>query len=214
MSADAVYLDFEDPGPARAEARKKRLEGRPRKKREPIPVLPAMSIPIEEIRGHPGRRARACVNLRIERVPWHEVVRLLEYSTLAEARADFLRAIAGMHQEEDAETMRLLTIANAEQMLQRSMAMAAADFLIDADVPDKKIANRDKLRWHQQANADLNLLATITGVKSPIKVEVTPTEEQYAVLTAAILHSRGVEPVLEAEVLELEELPAEPDELP
>lgn len=205
------HLDFEDPAIARAKAAAARP---PRKvvKRDPIPVLPVTAVPIEEIRGHPNRRSRACVNLRIERVPWPEVVRLLEYRSLAEARADFLRAIANMHTEEDAETMRLLTIANAEQLLARSMAMASADYLVDAEHPDKKIPNRDRLRWHAQAGADLNLLATISGVKSPIRVEYTPTDEEYAIMTAEVLRARGVQPVLEVEVLELDELPAEPEE--
>jgi hypothetical protein len=213
VTAEPNYLDFEDPAIGRAEARSKKFANRKPSKRTVIPVLPETRMQIEEIRGHPGRRARACVNLRIERVPWYEVVRLLEYDSIEQARADYLRAIAHMHTEEDAETMRLLTIANAETLLRRSMAMAAADFLVDAEKPDRKIPNRERLRWHQQAGVDLNLLASITGVKSPIKVEVTPTEEQYAILTAAVLHARGVEPVIEAEVLELEELPDAPEEL-
>ena len=208
---DISHLDFENPAIARAEAAAKRPR-RPPVKRTPIPVLPETPLPMEEIRGNPTRRSRACVNLRIERVPWPEVVRLLEYRSLAEARADFLRAIAAMHTEEDAETMRLLTIANAEQLLQRSMAMASAAYLVDADSPGKKIPNRDQLRWHAQAGLDLNLLATITGVKSPIRVEYTPTDEEYAIMTAEVLRARGISPVLEVEVLELEELPPEPEE--
>jgi hypothetical protein len=203
------HLDFDDPMLER---------GRPvavdKRRRAVIPVLPASTVPIEEIRGKPDRRARACVNLRIERTPWPEVVRLLEYSSLEEARADFLKAIASMHREEEAETMRLLTIANAELLLQRSMAMAGADFFVDAEDPEHKIPNRDRLRWHAQAGADLNLLATITGVKAPLRVEVTPTEEQYAALTAAVLAARGVSPVVEAEVLELEEIREIPEEEP
>lgn len=210
MSADANFMDFPDPAEERAVQRAQRATRTV--KRTPIPVLPDVQLPMAEIRGNPGRKARACVNLRIERVPWPEVVRLLEYESIAAARADFLRAISSMHRPEEAETLRMLTIANAEQLLQRSMAMAAADFLVDADRPGRKIPNTDRLRWHAQAGQDLNLLATITGVKAPIRVEVTPTEEQYAVLTAAVLQARGVNPVVEAEVLELEELPAEPEE--
>jgi hypothetical protein len=206
------HLDFEDPAIARAAERAKALAKTKPHKRNAIPVLPPSPIPIEEIRGNPGRRSRACVNLRIERVPWHEVVRLLEYDTIEQARADYLRAIASMHQPEEAETMRAATIENAEQLLRRSMAMASADYLVDAEHPEKKIPNRDRLRWHAQAGADLNMLATLQGVKAPIRVEVTPTEEQYAMLTAAVLQARGVDPVIEAEVLELEEIPAEPDE--
>lgn len=213
MSAEPNFLDFEDPAIAAAAAKAKRMAGRKPGKRTAIPVLPESVIPIEEIRGNPSRRARACVNLRIERVPWYEVVRLLEYDSVEQARSDYLRAIAHMHRPEEADAMRAATIENAEQLLRRSIAMAGADYLVDIERPDKKIPNRERLRWHQQAGADLNLLATITGVKSPIRVEVTPTEEQYAVLTAAILHSRGIAPIIEAEVLELEELPGEVDPL-
>lgn len=206
---DIQHLDFPDPAHGRVPV----PAGKPKKRTE-IPVLPPSVIPIEDIRGEPTRRSRACVNLRIERVPWTEVVRLLEYTSVEEARADFLRAIAGMHREEEAETMRLLTVANAEQLLRRSMAMAAADFLVDVAAPHKKIPNRERLRWHQQAGADLNLLATITGAKAPLRVEVTPTEEQYAVLMQAVLAARGVAPVVEADVLELEQLEDEPEETP
>lgn len=212
MSSDANYLNFEDPSldPDRLSHAVGVEHGR--RKRTPIPVLPEVQIPIGELRGDPGRRARACVNLRIERVPWAEIVRLLEYDSIVAARADFLRAIASMHRPEEAETMRLLTIANAETLLRRSMAMAGATYLVDMDAPTRKIPNTEQLRWHQQAGQDLNLLATITGVKAPIRVEVTPTEEQYAVLTAAVLQARGITPVVEAEVLELEQLPAEPED--
>lgn len=221
MTAEPNYLEFEDPSYAAAAKRAMKAEEAERTravnpkakvKREPIPVLPQSNVPIEEIRGNPTMRARACVNLRIERTPWAEIVRLLEYDTVEQARADFLRAIASMHKPEEAETMRLLTIANAEQLLQRSMAMASADFLVDVDSPTKKIPNRDRLRWHAQAGTDLNLLATITGVKAPLRVEITPTEEQYELLTAAVLQARGVEPIIEAEVLELEELPEAPED--
>ena len=211
MTSDPVYLEFEDPAVALQTARAAAAPHRRERKRTAIPVLPPSPVPIEEIRGNPGRRARACVNLRIERVPWDEIVRLLEYDSLEQARSDFLRVIASMHKPEEAETLRMATIANAEQLLRRSMAMAAADYLVDAEAPGKKMPNRDRLRWHTQAGADLNLLATITGVKAPIRVEVTPTEEQYAILTAAVLQARGVEPVREADVLELETLPAEPE---
>lgn len=209
---DIQHLDFDDPAIERAQQRAA-APARPRAKREPIPVLPEIAVPIEEIRGNPRRRSRACVNLRIERVPWHEVVRLLEYDSVAQARADYLRAIASMHKPEEAETMRVATIENAEQLLRRSMAMASADFLVDSEHPEKKIPNRDRLRWHQQAGVDLNLLATLQGVKAPIRVEYTPTDEEYALMAAEVMRARGISPIIEAEVLELEEVPEEPDEL-
>lgn len=209
---DIIRLDFEDPS---KERKRERDRNRQREKRaaaktetRAIPVLPKIEIPIEEIRGNPTVRSRACVNLRIERVPWPEIVRLLEYDSIEKARADFLRQIACMHQPEEAETMRLLTIANAEQLLHRSMAMAAADYMVDANDPDVKIPNTERLRWHEQASRDLNTLATITGVKAPLRLEITPSEEQYALLTQAILESRGVYQVHEPDVLELETLPA------
>lgn len=209
---DVIHLDFEDPS---KERKRERDRTRQRDKRaaakaeaRAIPVLPKSEIPIEEIRGNPTLRSRACVNLRIERVPWPEVVRMLEYESVEKARADFLRQMAGMHQPEEAETMRLLTVANLEQLLRRSMAMAGADYLVDAEDPSRKIPNTERLRWHEQAGRDLNLLATITGVRAPLKVEVTPSEEQYALLTQVILESRGVEQYHEPDVLELDTLPA------
>jgi hypothetical protein len=210
--ADAFHLDFEDPALARALQKAERYTDRRKPKREPIPVLPDSVVPIEEIRGNPTRRSYACVNLRIERTPWSEVVRLLEYDTIEQARADFLRCIASMHKPEETETMRQLTIANAEQLLRRSMAMAGATYLVDVDHPERKLPNRDQIRWHTQAGVDLNTLAALTGVKAPIQVQVTPTEEQYAMLTRALLEARGIMPEVEAEVLVLEELPAEPPE--
>lgn len=205
--ADTIHLEFEDPSTERKRERDRDRSRRKRDERRVIPVLPRSDVPIEDIRGNPTLRSRACVNLRVERVPWPEIVRMLEYDTVEKARADFLRQIASMHKIEEAETLRLLTIANAEQLLRRSMAMASADYFVDAEDPDNKIPNTERLRWHEQAGRDLNTFATITGVRAPLRVEVTPTEEQYALLTQVILESRGIEQQHEPDVLELDTIP-------
>lgn len=182
-----------------------------------IPQLPAKDevLPVDEIATRLDDpqdltlRTLACVNMKLAGAPWPEIAATLGYKTPNAARTDYTRALAQTHQAEDWETLRVTESARAEALFRRSLAMASADYLIDGETGEK-FPNVDRLRWHQQANADLALHAMISGAKAPAKLEITPGEQQFESLVNRMLIAQGHEEVLEAEVLELEEIPRAP----
>jgi len=183
-----------------------------KKKRDPIPVLPKASKPLTDVDVRRGvsNRARSAANLKVEGYTYQEIADTMELANAAEAKRLVESVLAAIHSDGDLETLRLVVTARAERLFQRSLAMAQADFLVDLDT-DKRIPNADKLRWHQQAAADLMNYATITGAKAPQKIEVTPGEADFDAIVSRILARTGHEEILEAEVLELEQLPAADD---
>lgn len=208
---EVIELDLERPKRGKGKHSSK-VEKSQRAKR--IPTLPepgTTSREIELARRDSKKRSVACVNLRIEGTPWPEVVELLEYTSVQAARADFHRALADMHPAEDAETVRRLAALSAEQLFRRSLRMASADYFVDADDPEHKIPNTDRIRWHDQANRDLALWTTITGAKAPVKLEHDLSGSQIEALLDKMLAGSDDLPVLEAEVLDLDDLPDEPE---
>lgn len=182
-----------------------------------IPVLPRIEISAADLEGEISegleRRDVAATNMRIAGAPFSEIARVLEYESPAAAKRAVLGALAQTHPVEDWETMRTLEIARAEQAFARSTAMANADYLVDKDHPGELIPNRDKIRWHAEARQDLAVHAMISGAKAPTRVEITPSEQEYEVLVQRMIEASGHEDVIEAEVLEIDDLPGEPDDL-
>lgn len=156
--------------------------------------------------GAVSRRAMACVNMRIAGAPWPEIAAALDYATPALAKTDFITALARTHEPEDWETLRMTAASRAEALFRRSFAMAGADYLVDSETGER-IPNPDRLRWHEQAGKDLALHASITGAKAPTKMEISPDEEMFDKLVNRMLTANGYTEVIEAEVLELEEIP-------
>jgi hypothetical protein len=150
--------------------------------------------------------------MRLAGAPFHEIAKALEYKNAAMAKTAYIRALAATHPPEDWETLRQLEVMRAEQLLRRSFAMASADYFVDQDDPTKKIPNTQKLAWHEQAGKDLALHATISGAKAPARVEIMPSEVELNQMVNAILLAQGELPELEGEVIDLEDIPDEPEE--
>jgi hypothetical protein len=176
-----------------------------------IPVLPSLDVDPEDLKA-PDQRSVACVNMRLAGAPFHEIAKMLEYASPGAAKAAFIAALASLHPREDWETLRQIEAMRAEQLLTRSLAMSAADYLVDKDNPEIRIPNRDKLKWHEQAGKDLMLHATITGAKAPVHISITPSEQELDEIVQGLLAARGELPELEGEVIDFEDVPEEPEE--
>lgn len=212
--SDRIYLDIDEP-PAPGW-----LDDDKRKKSNALPGdekfdevapkilrLPEREAPLRpaEVSRGVTQRAKACANMRLEGASFIEIAELLEYRDAAEAKRDFQKALAATHPPEDWETMRQMESARAEKLFKQSIAMASADYLVDED--GNKVANTEKLKWHQQAATDLMNHAVISGAKAPSKLEITPGEAQLEQLVEQMLTRAGHEVTHEAEVLELTQIP-------
>lgn len=208
---NVTYLDVTKP-PRNPRARGRGKKTPEEKARTVIPVLPPPEIDASDLQITSDLTARdlALVNLRLAGAPFAEIARVLEYGSAAIAKRDFYRALAATHSPEDWETMRQVEVMRAEQLFRRSSAMAAADFLVDAET-GTKIPNTERLRWHDQAGRDLALHAMISGAKAPARLEITPTEAQYQQIVDAMLAAEGHLPELEAEIITIEEVPDAPE---
>lgn len=210
---DPTFMDFEEPpapGWAEGDKRKKRfadkmdeVEAAPLKILK-LPERPAPLKSTEVVRGV-SQRAKSCANMRLEGASFIEIAEVLEYEDAKAAKRDFQRALAATHPPEDWETMRQMEVARAERLFKQSLAMASADYLVDDE--GNRVANTDRLRWHQQAASDLMNHAVISGAKAPTKLEITPGEAQLEELVEQMLSRAGHEITHEAEVLELTQIP-------
>ena len=222
---EPVFFDIDEPigvdeavarGIKKPEGSKRPPKGKGGKKKpkEPkspaIPALPAPTKPLTsaEVKRGVSVRDRAAVNLKLAGASYAEIADTMEFDTPAHAKRAVERALALTHSPDDWETLRMLAAGRAEALFQRSFAMAGADYLVDED--GNRIPNVDKLRWHQQAAADLMNHAVITGAKAPTKIEITPDEEKLDAIVSNLMSRMGHEDIVDAEVIELEALPAAP----
>lgn len=199
-------LDF---GQAMSKAQQREAAGLPRVPKKPlkerIPRLP------DEPRIDPAtitnadQRAIACANMRLAGTPFHEIANELGYVDAAAARAAYISALARMNPAEDLETLRQGATLRAEVLFRQSLAMASADYLVDEE--GNKIANADKLRWHEQAAKDLNLLTMITGAKAPAKLEVSSTTQELSQMVHVLVQANGMQPA-EADIWAIAETEA------
>lgn len=213
--SDAAFMDF-DPPPAdgwidRGVARGEKTPKPPRDEADeplypPVMRLPDREPPLKstEVRHGISQRAKSCANMRLEGFSFLEIAETLEYESAREAKRDFQRAMAASHTAEDWETMRQVESMRAEKLFRQSFEMAQAPYLLDDE--GNKVPNSDRLKWHQQAAADLMNHATISGAKAPSKLEFTPGEAQFEELVTKMLERSGYEIAEEADVLELKQL--------
>lgn len=212
---EPAYMDFEEP-----EAPKPFAKSSERTPWDDAPtgkaVIPRLPQPTEvetgdEMRRGISNRDRAAVNLRLNGASYLDIADQLEFKDAASAKKAVERTLAATHAPEEWDSLRMMASARAERLFERSAAMAGADYLVDTDTGEK-IANTERFKWHQQASADLMNWATITGAKAPTKVEVTPDEERMDQLTQLVLQGLGHQDILDAEVIELTEIPDEIEE--
>lgn len=205
-----VHMDFEEPKDEKPKKPKKERKEKAPPQYATLP--PAEVVTGTEVVGGVSARDRAAVNLRLAGASYAEVADTLDFRDASEARKAIERTLAKTHAPDDWESLRMIASARAEAQFKRSFAMAGADYLVLED--GTKVPNTEKLRWHQQASADLMNHAIITGAKAPTKVEITPDEEKLDALVSRLMLEMGHEDVLDAEVLELEQIPDEPKEEP
>lgn len=198
---DPMYMEFDEPPHPWDDAPR-----RPKKKRAKIPRLPDKQIVLsDELRRGVSERSRAAANLRVEGYSYVEIAELLEYETPEGAEKAVMTVLAAIHGDDDYATVRMIVERRAEEQFRRSFAMGGADYLVLEN--GKKVANTEKLRWHQQASNDLMNYAIITGTKAPTRIEVSPGEAEMERIAAEILRRQGVQQIVDAEVIELEVIP-------
>lgn len=186
----------------------------PKPKAQHIPKLPPIEISAEII-AEASTRGQACVNLRLEGVPWPEVVKLLDFADVVSAQQTYYATLASMHPQSNWEVLRQEAALRAEAQFRRSFAMAGAETLLvtvekeDGTTEQRAVPNTDRLRWHEQANKDLALLVNITGAKAPARLEVTASTAELNQMVQVLLASHAGAAELEADVFDLDELPAE-----
>lgn len=203
---DTDYMGFAPP-PKRGRSKKSQDDER---RRVAIPVLPQVArIDPDDVdlRGGVTQLDEAVVSMRINGAPFEEIARVLSLPSAQAAYTRMVAALAKTHPREDWETLRQLEVARMDKMVQRSMAMADADFFVDAEDPTVMIPNTDKIRWHQQAREDIALHAKITGAQAPTRVEITPTDQEYDALVTEVLRARGHSEPREFNILSLDQVP-------
>lgn len=219
--ADEQHLEFERPASKHEERAAARAEAglppkEPKKRlADKIPQLPALQVDPANLR-KPDQRAVACVNLRVAGTPFHEIARLLEYESAGSAKAAYISAMANLFPQESWEQLRQTETMRAEQQLRRSVEMASAEYLIvhtgevdeDGNEIVKRVANADRLRWHEQAGKDLALHAMITGAKAPVRVEVAASVQELNEIANELIAAEGSRD-LEADIFDLDEIEAE-----
>lgn len=212
---DTVYMSFEEP-PAPAAKKKKRKKKKrtawdDAPKAEAIPKLPTTRHDMStDLKRGVSQRDRAAVNLKLNGASYVEICDTLEYESPDDAQRAVVRTLALTHSSDDWETLRLVEGARAERLLAQSIAMATADYLETED--GERIPNRDRLAWHRQAGVDLMNHAIITGAKAPAKVEITPGQEEIDRIVHMLAEKAGHESIIDAEVLEIGELPQNVEE--
>lgn len=204
---EPVRMDFdepEEPKPTKKSGAKKREKKKP----AGIPRLPEPVKPLTdaEVRRGVSNRDKSATNLKLAGASYQEIADTLEFDTAADAKRAVERTLAATHSPDDWQTLRMVASARAEDLFKHSLAMAKADYLVLED--GEKVPNNDRLRWHQQAAADLMNHVQITGAKAPTKLEISPDEAKMEELVSAILARSGEEDILDAEVIELGEIPS------
>jgi hypothetical protein len=181
---------------------------------DPIPMPPERDLMVVpgRTRGGISDRARAATNLKVDGFSYQEIADMLEFKDAKEAKREVEHTLAMTHTADDYETLRTLAASRAEQRLRLSSQMAGAHYLVikNADGTEEKVANERQLQWAALAATDLMNWATITGAKAPTKMEITPDLAALDTLVDRIARAAGHEDILDAEVIDMEALPATP----
>lgn len=214
---DAVFMDFEEPHPYDGaprgtgrpkSGRKKHDDDPPEDKKSVVPRLPDPEPMLtgDEVRSGVSDRNRAAAKLKTKGHSYLEIADILEFDSAAAAKRAVESVIAATLAPEEIEMQRALVLARMEEQFKQSNAMGHADFLVDDE--GNRIANERKLQWHQQATIDLMNIATLTGAKAPTKIEYSPGEAELDRIVSVLVARSGHEDILDAEVIQLDEIPA------
>ncbi len=208
MTGEARRLSFDKPltkAEQRAAAGKAPATTPRRTLRDRIPTLPKVTVD-PDVLTKPDQRAVATVNMKLAGASFVDIARELSYATPKDAETAFISALSTMYPISSWEILRQEAALRAEERLRRSHAMATADYFVDANDPEHKIANVDKLRWHEMEGKDLALLVTITGAKAPARMEINADTAMLAQMAAAVLAGQANQPELEASVWDIDDI--------
>lgn len=183
------------------------MTDQPKKSVARIPTLPELIVDPSNIE-KPDQRAVACVNLRMAGAPFHEIAKELGYASPQAAKDAYVAALAGMHPAEDWETQREVEAMRALTLFRQALAMAQADYLVDANDPTVRIPNTEKRAWNETAQKALALHAMITGAKAPSRMEVSASTQELNSMVQVILSAQGKETEIEADVWDVDEIPS------
>jgi len=135
------------------------------------------------------RRAAEAWSLRVAGLSWHDVAQQAGYANAANAvRA--VRSYAGSLPAPAHDELRAMMRARSEAVWQQ----AFADVL------------QQRPGAVRAAVAVLHRQAQLDGLDAPTRVEITPTEEEFQALVEFVLRAKGVTPVVEYDVLELDDV--------
>lgn len=223
----AVYMNFDDDeGPDQRSARTgKDWPGRggtgthpwddDKPGKELIPRAPQPEAPLtgDEVKRGVSDRARTVAKYKELGYSYLEIADLLGLTDAKEAQRIHHSVIAATLSPDSIETQRAIVLARAEALFKNSFAMARAEHLVaeDEDGNPIDVPNSDRLRWHQVAAADMMNIATLTGAKAPTKIEFTPGEADLERMVEEFVRRAGHEDIMDADVLELEQIPDRPD---
>lgn len=184
----------------------------PKKATARIPVLPTMTTDVEKLQ-KPDQRSRACVNMKLAGAGFQAIADELGYASAQSAQDAYVSALANMYPMANWETLRQEAALRAEELLRTSLAMANADYFVDANDPKTLIPNTDKLRWHEQAGKNLALHVMITGAKAPTRIEMSADTQELNGLLQTLLAAEGREPEIEASVWDIEDIPESDEDI-
>lgn len=201
------------PKPETKAEKRKRLGKKPKKPKDRplVPVLPKVTTDPEVLK-KPDQRSAACVNLRLAGAGFQAIADELGYASAQSAQDAYVAALANMYPMSSWETLRQEAALRAEARLRQSLAMANADYFVDANNPKKVIPNTDKLRWHEQSGKDLQLHVMITGARAPQRIEMSADTQELNALLQTLLSAQSEQPEIEASVWDLEQVPDNPYE--
>ena len=168
-------------------------EGGEKKKRKPRTPVPSMTAETARMSATtPSRRRLAAAQLKLASYSFREIVEILEYDSVQQAKNDVYKALGETADPEDMKAMRQVLIGQAEKQLQRSMRFASAEVLVDED--DEEYQHYDQLAWHHAAREDMRMMGQLTGAFAPIEVlHKSASTEELEALAAEMLALGGHE---------------------
>lgn len=216
----AVYMDFEDPDSGAKRSvplgGDKKPPKEPSKALVPKPPEPEMPLTGDELRAGVSDRARAVAKYRTLGYSYQEIADIMGLKDAKEAQRIHHSVIAATLDPDSIETQRAVVLSRAEMLFKSSLQMATATYLVAHDEEGEpiEVENTERLRWHQVAANDLMNIAVLTGAKAPTKIEFTPGEADLERLVEEFVRRAGHEDIMDAEVIELDQIPdrGDPDD--
>lgn len=160
-------------------------------------------------RRSPGHRARAALRMREAMRSWTDIVWVCGFQNAKQAQAAVTQLLASTVDDDDVTTARQVFIGTLERQTARSLALAGASHIENPD--GEVVRNADQLAWHREAREDLKLLGQAAGLMKAQQIEILNPQSDEIQLLAQRLIEREGRNIVEADVIEWEEVPDEPE---